>query len=214
MQSIYEKKTLWMDGYSYVTHASKHPCTLESILRLSLPDHSSSASTTNTRPHTHGLIMVYYIRLLKPPRIFTGKRRKATVKFVITVTTDLGDNFFPDDIELSSCLIDSQYRIKGLGESTKSQWRNGMRSVDVQIDIVNHPDIKWPIRLYILAKGVKESLGLSPDDIPTIIGATSDDIDLGDNREARRRVARIFPTDGPILSIWEETGESIARHIW
>ena len=156
--------------------------------------------------------MVYYIRLLKPPRIFTGKNKKATVKFVITVATDLGDAFFPGDIELVSCLIDSQSQITGL-DSANSQWRNGMRSVDVEIDIVNHPDINWPIRLYTHAQGVK-SLRLGPDEIPIIVRVNSDDIDLDNNREARRRVERPFFTDGSSLSIWEETGESIARHIW
>ena len=158
--------------------------------------------------------MVYYIRLLKPPRLFTGKKRKATVKFVVTVTTDLGDGFFPEDIELISSLMDSQHQIKGLDNYATSQWHNGMRSVDVEIDIVNHPDINWPIRVYIHAKGVKQSSKLSPEDIPTIVGATSDDIDLGNNRKARRRVERLFCTEGRNLSIWEETGESIARHLW
>lgn len=157
--------------------------------------------------------MVYYIRLLKPPRIVTGRKRKASVKVVITITTDLGDSFFPEDIELVSSLVDSHYKVEGLG-STNSQWRNGMRSVDAAIEIVNHPEINWPIRLYIHAGGVKQIVLLSQDDIPAIVPVSSDDINLGIDREVRRRVERLFNTNGPNLSIWEDTGESIARHVW
>lgn len=191
-------------------HASKQhdPCT-----STRLPTPLGVFPLQSTLDHTHGLRMVYYIRLLKPPRISTGKTRKASVKFVITITTDLGDTFFPEDVELTSYLIDSKNTAKVLA-STNIQWRNGIRSVNADIDVVNHPDINWPIRLYIHAKGVTQSLGLDPGDIPIIVQVYSDDIDLGNNREARRRVERVFGTYGPYLEIWEETGESIARHVW
>ena len=51
--------------------------------------------------------MVHYVRFLKPPRSCSLEKSQTLVKALITVTTDLGDDFLPCDLALGTCLLPS-----------------------------------------------------------------------------------------------------------
>lgn len=154
--------------------------------------------------------MVNYIRFLKPPKPSLTHHTHVTVKALITITNDLGDEFYQGDLILIAELS-SSYETP----CTQSNvvWKSGMRALWIVIELVPG-DRPWPTRLHVTTRaGIAKTITLS--DIPDVLGAWSDHFDLHAHQEADKRVERRFNfvPDGP-LSIFEETGESIARHIW
>jgi hypothetical protein len=154
-----------------------------------------------------------YIRFLKPPKI-----QDDHIKALITITSDLGETFFPEDVQLSASLRSSDdhsevYLRKAL------KWKTGMRSIPVSFDTRNC-DIEWPARLHVTLRNAALSDHFESHnngtDLPPIISAWSDNLDPPNGlKEATRTVERRFtPLSNRTLRIWEETGESIARHIW
>lgn len=154
-----------------------------------------------------------YIRFLKPPKIL-GK----TIAALITITSDLGESFFDRDVLISASIISAApdgevYLRKAF------TWKAGMRSLPISFKIEDS-DIDWPARMLVNMRNVRIpdhfEKHYSGIDLPNIISASSDLLDLPNGKmEASKTLERKFtPLSERQLSIWEETGESIARHIW
>ncbi|OCL06255.1 S-adenosyl-L-methionine-dependent methyltransferase [Glonium stellatum] len=153
-----------------------------------------------------------YIRFLKPPRV-----EKNTLKTLITITSDLGETFLPDDVFLAATLHSDDpegdiYLRKIL------KWTGGMRSLPIVFDLA-FTDLDWPIRVHVGIKGSPNSDHFEKHhnaELPSIISAWSALVDVRKGmNEAEKRVERRFTLlSNRTLSIWEETGESIARHLW
>ena len=153
-----------------------------------------------------------YIRFLKPPKVQAG-----TINALVTITSDLGESFLHKDVKLAASIRASDrhgdiYLRKAL------KWKAGMRSLPIMLEI-EQCAIGWPARLYVNLHNT--NLSDYPEkyhgaDLPEIISAWSDVLDPTQGViEASRSVERRFTSSSHgILSIWEETGESIARHIW
>ena len=155
--------------------------------------------------------MIYYIRFLKPAKLSTQKNRKATIKCMITVTTDLGDAFYPGPVELRAS-------IDGAGQnyfkaSKVFYWQRDMRALKLELS-VDYGEVNWPARLNVEAVGKLQPRELKADNLPEIVSVRSDDIDIWSDQGEKRVTERYWGTGGQSLSIWEELGESIARHIW
>jgi hypothetical protein len=156
---------------------------------------------------------MHYIRFLKPPKL-----QGSSIKTLITITSDLGESFLPDDVQLSASLRSAD----GHGEiylRKSLKWTSSSRSLSVVFNI-RDSDIEWPARVHVTQRNAplidRFEKHHNGGDLPPIISAWSDVLDPKDGiNEASKTVERRFsPLNDRILSIWEETGESIARHIW
>ena len=88
-----------------------------------------------------------------------------------------------------------------------------MRSLWVEIKDA-HASPPELLRLVVNSRCSKEANIVLSDNMPEIFGVWSDTFDR-DKNQAGSMVERRYRTDsGPERVITEETGESIARHIW
>lgn len=156
--------------------------------------------------------MVWYIRFLKTPKL-DQKGRRSHVRALITVTTDLGDDFYPADLTLHAIIVTTEYEKDWMSEWQTVKWESGMRTL--WIDIVNldaSPSVD--LRLVVNSKQSKEGHSVLLETIPEILGVWSDTFDR-DKDQASNLVERRYKTDsGHDRAVLEETGESIARHLW
>jgi hypothetical protein len=159
-----------------------------------------------------------YIRFLKTPKLLVQAGPKSAIKLVITITSDLGESFFPDDVLLAATLRSDKHDGDIYLRKTV-KWEAGMRSLPIVLEFEqNHID--WPARVHCHVRNspMSDHFERHDDgaDLASIISAWSDILDPPRGIfEAAKAVERRFtPLSNRTLSIWEETGESIARHLW
>ncbi|OOO14307.1 Methyltransferase-16 [Aspergillus oryzae] len=163
--------------------------------------------------------MVYYIRFLKTPRIQKQKAGSLSIPALICITTDLGDAFLAQDVDLvvSLSLKDSE---KVLHQEPLS-WKAGKRELAILLGPF-HPQLsQHAIVLSVAAADRRKHHPPSPDNllgnpgVPLVISGWSAPFGGTDSLVAEKLVERRFGPKGHLdLRIWEETGNSIARHIW
>lgn len=154
-----------------------------------------------------------YIRFLKVPRYQDG-----IIRATISIASDLGETFLEEDVDCTA-LICSADRDGEIYLRKRFVWKNGMRALPITFDVTSC-DIDWPIQVGI---NLKNSPIIDPfmrhmngTDLPSVCSVYSDILDPPNGiTEASRTVERRFmPLTGKVLRMWEETGESIARHLW
>jgi len=134
------------------------------------------------------------------------------------VTTDLGETFYLNDVALA-VLLCSPEQHGDIYLRRTFQWTAGMRALPINMDLTRS-DVDWPARLHVGVKGAPMSdhfeKHTNPDALPSIISVWSEPLDPSvGNLETGKRVERCFmPLSARSLNIFEDTGESIARHIW
>jgi len=160
--------------------------------------------------------MVFYIRFLKTPKFVKAKPRESPrAHAVITVSSDLGDYFYAGYLNLTV-----QVERNGVSNGNTAivlSWKNGMRALPFDVPLGKASNNKYPLRLRVSEyKAVANQLSLHR--LPSIVSGLSATFDDRDEGQAERKVERQFylEPDGGVyeLRIWEETGESIARHVW
>ncbi|TVY26851.1 UPF0665 family protein [Lachnellula hyalina] len=179
---------------------------------------------------------MHYIRFLKPPRL-VGSRRGNTplvVKAKITVTTDLGESFLWADVDLVVELTDgSGNRLLERGKGYTWKGSEGMRSLEVELLIPESrgKEAGGVLRLLVRPKedfhAVEDLERIFGDSIEHedtggtggVMAVRSMAIDIPSNQglpisTSTSMAERTFRFRNSELHIWEETGESIARHIW
>ena len=156
-----------------------------------------------------------YVRFLKTPRIVTDKTIAAPqIHCLVTITSDLGDSFFPHDAELVAELLDSKNERILVWRTVA--WAAGMRSLAVTLPL-KKSYASTPLRLRI---GTEQNLSsdtlahLSQPDSQGIVSAWSAEFNAHGVKEAAKLVERRFSIAQSVIRVWEETGESIARHLW
>lgn len=163
-----------------------------------------------------------YIRFLKTPRIIPEKgTARAHIYCLITVTSDLGDSFFPHDAELVAELIKPAPRHVPSEDDEILVWRTAAWGADMRTLAITLPLKKsyasTPLRVRV---GVEHRAqydtleALSQQDGQGIVSAWSADFNRNGVKEAVKLVERRFKIAHRVVSVWEETGESIARHLW
>ena len=169
-------------------------------------------TSIDTTDHDCLLVAMRYIRFLKVPKL-----HEHSIKAVITVTSDLGETFLDEHLELVAAvwLIGPDPHIC-LKQNLK--WKPGMRALPFTIDTTRH-NLSWPIRFHVSPIGAPESDRLHQVKkqvrLPRIISIWSDQLNPNRDDESSGTVERRFLLPNlEALSIWEETGESIARHLW
>jgi hypothetical protein len=177
---------------------------------------------------------MHYIRILKPPRLLPALPRSLTAK--ITITTDLGESFLLTNISLVVELeFEDGTSVLGAGKGREYIWRgrDGMRSLEVAVPA---PVAKGKrkiggeiVRMLVRPKDNEHAVDSfeavmkneSPhDDGGGVVAVRSIAVDISPGAKSEKiggvgMAERVFSTrKGEGVRIWEETGESIARHIW
>lgn len=150
--------------------------------------------------------MVWYIRFLKTPKI----DQNGHVRALITVTTDLGDGFYPDDLTLHATITSNE---TWMSEWRIVEWKKGMRTLWIDIGNVEaHSPVD--LRLIVNCERSFEGNGISVESMPEFLGVWSDLFGEGNSQAGGIIQRRYKPVSKVEKVIIEETGESIARHIW
>ncbi|KAL5382563.1 hypothetical protein DPSP01_006403 [Paraphaeosphaeria sporulosa] len=183
-----------------------------------------------------------YIRFLKPPRVVHDKHRpSAHVACLVTITSDLGDSFLPYSLTLSAELIqDEQYASEtGLEPDSDSdaqlpapdtllsydnvkawktfQWKEGMRSLPITLPLSRNykQDGVLVVRVGAEPKADSDDFNrMLLEDSPGVVSVWSAPFNLRRSASVARTVERRFKIGSRTHRIFEETGESIARHVW
>jgi hypothetical protein len=163
--------------------------------------------------------MVYYIRFLKTPRFQSQKAGPVTITALICITTDLGDAFLAQDIDLQVTLSSN-----GSGRilyKEDLQWKARKREIPLSLGPFSAKLCQETIVLGVTAVDPQRPSLPSSDHLldtsklPLVISGWSAPFGGAESLVAEKLVERRFrPKDQLDLRIWEETGNSIARHIW
>lgn len=157
------------------------------------------------------------VRFLKTPKVQVDNGATSLVA-IITLTTDLGETFYPHDVQLAVSLR----QVEDEGDiylRRTVQWSEGMRALNVTLDLTR-AEVDWPARLHI---GTKTNANISDrfeehsirGHLPGIVSVWSESLDPSKGNVSSHRVERRFtPLTGRSLNIFEDTGDSIARHLW
>ena len=157
-----------------------------------------------------------YIRFLKTPRIVQEKRSSApSVSCLITITSDLGDSFFPYQATLCAELC-SEGSAEALLSKTVN-WATGMRSLQITFPFNLHTTLPIHVRIGVVQKSLSDCHStLAEGHVRGVVSAWSAPLDPAKGvNQSLKLVERQFNfSSGAVIQIWEETGESIARHLW
>lgn len=173
--------------------------------------------------------MVYYTRFLKTPRTQIVKGL-VSVSALISITTDLGDAFLAEDVELQVQLIDvsdpeteskltSKSKSAAIVIDNTNKWEAGKRELKISTNSIK---IDKKISKVVLAVGPKIGGSTTLDTdlrdakrVPLVIAGWSAPFAVAQHSEAEKVIERRFVLQNDTrLRIWEETGNNIARHIW
>jgi hypothetical protein len=183
---------------------------------------------------------MHYIRILKPPRLLLASPPSLAAK--ITITTDLGESFLLVDVALVVELESEDGKIVSIPGKTKEflwKGRNGMRSLEVAIPVpllsggkgkvvepknvrmvIRPREARYAVQTYeqlLFGPPSGRNRSSEPEETGGIVAVRSMTVHLqGSEKISGVGMAeRVFLTAlGENIRIWEETGESIARHIW
>ncbi|KAK9368133.1 putative methyltransferase-domain-containing protein [Lipomyces kononenkoae] len=175
-------------------------------------------------------------------RIQSSSPSTCTISFVVTLTTDLGESFFYGNTALSVNLIASGQSSSKAVDVThaKVQWKTGMRALPIELEVsvkkierIMKNEGK-DVRFYVHVEPSDENdihLQSNDDPLPALLPITSLGFWFSGSEDPRplkdaiqyaikydganyRYVVRDIPIGTTTLKLLEETGESIARHLW
>lgn len=154
--------------------------------------------------------MVHYIRFLRTPQTEVGKKT-IDITAVVAVTTDLGDAFYSQDVDLIAEVVEANRPYNVLHSQTV-RWQAMSRALKMTVRCPGKY-VSRPARVHVTTKetnAASDSLG-----VPKILDVWSVNFPLSDNQRTEPIVERqlLLPNRSRVC-IWEETGDSIARHIW
>ena len=153
------------------------------------------------------------VRFLKTPRVYVD-HGNVLLKAVVTVTTDLGETFYPNNAELVATLR-NQEQDGDIYLRRKVVWKGGDRSVGISFHL-SHQDVEWPACLHVSVKSGANGKYTTHGFLPPIVDVWSGALNPTKGQmESGRRVERRFTSVAErTVSLLEDAGDSIARHLW
>ncbi len=152
--------------------------------------------------------MVHYIRFLSPPQVLQGQRKDFTISAVIAVTTDLGDTFLAQDIDLRCRMVEVSQKPNVLQEQP-FLWKGASLALKIAVT-VPRKHVSQFVRMHVMPAVAETVSG-----VPKVMDVWSMPFELANGQRAEPLVDReLLITGETDLKIREETGDSIARHIW
>lgn len=161
--------------------------------------------------------MVFYVRFLKAPRVQKQKGGTLCVAALVSVTTDLGDAFLAQDVDLLATLQGEDSQEPLYQEPVK--WTAGKRELPIMLGPFPEQLSRQSIVLGLNATDPRRPRPRSLDPlfetgaVPLVISGWSAPFGGPQYLSAEKLVERRLGGEMG-LRIWEETGNSIARHIW
>lgn len=157
--------------------------------------------------------MVHYIRFLRVPQVkLESNGQVARISAVLTVTTDLGESYYPRNLELIARLAFSAPPFTPI-YTWRVTWRKDNRVA--KLDLVHRPiALSQDVHLHVSTKATEDSW-VDYARIPSILDVYSHNFTLSTNGSAPDYVERRLRLTNTIsINITEAVGESIARHVW
>ncbi|WPH01140.1 Hypothetical protein R9X50_00397500 [Acrodontium crateriforme] len=153
---------------------------------------------------------MHYIRFLKTPKVHVVNNN-ISLQAVVTVTTDLGETFYPADLELVATLRDTAANGDIYLRRTIA-WRGAARSLPISLDLTRQ-DVDWPACLHVAVKSREtQYIGFLPPVVDVWSGVVNP---IKGEFESGWRVERRFTAlSERTVSLLEDAGDSIARHLW
>lgn len=155
--------------------------------------------------------MVYYIRFLKTPR-YQQQKKAVYISALVCITTDLGDDFLAEDVDLVATWV--QYPSQKVLHRGLLKWEAGSRQLPIMLGPFSSNNVVQQTACLTIQSKDAQRDTLGDHSTPLVISGCS--APFGPQSEAEKLILRtlhVADRDQP-LSIWEETGNSIARHIW
>lgn len=155
--------------------------------------------------------MVHYIRFLRTPQVADVSRKSLDVSAVVAVTTDLGDAFLSQELTLIARVIDATRNGEILC-SAEFSWKIGSRAAKISVPC----NSKVNGRLVCLQVTTRDTISACTScEVPAVVDVWSPTFHIKPRAKSEALVERRLQLTGKITAkIWEETGDSIARHIW
>lgn len=155
--------------------------------------------------------MVHYIRFLKLPKV-VNRDGKLSVKALVTITTDLGESFFNGRLTVVTSIRSTDLDYVYLQRTY--EWDPQRRALDIEVPL-KAKDVVWPVRVHVGPANGEAIDSIGSERIPAVVSIWSDNFCISGPVLENRYVKRTFALhDRSLLYIWEESTESIARHIW
>ncbi|KYG50722.1 hypothetical protein M433DRAFT_76 [Acidomyces richmondensis BFW] len=163
---------------------------------------------------------MHYIRFLKTPRIHVDGTT-VQLKAVITITTDLGETFYRDPLDLVATLASPPHDASDDGPEIFLRRRlawpgHPTRALPLSLDL-SRQDVDWPACVHIAPRGSSPSSGCDGF-LPPIVDIWSGNLNptKGHFSSGRRVERRFHPISYPSrpCALLEDAGDSIARHLW
>lgn len=158
---------------------------------------------------------MHWLRFLKPPTIVETES-SWLIRAVLTITTDLGETFFYGDAFVA-VHCQGAHELDGLAlhgfEAARIRWTPGMRALpfDIRVPKCSPRPATLSLHIVLPSKEVRKGPGSEVDGVIPVWSS----IPATETPDGRRLVWRRFDLPrGLHIKIMEETGESIARHIW
>ncbi|KAK4561101.1 hypothetical protein LTR86_005056 [Recurvomyces mirabilis] len=159
---------------------------------------------------------MHYIRFLKPPKAEV-KPGTILLKSIITITTDLGETFYPTDLDLIATLRS----IQDEGEIYLYRtipWPAHARSLPITFDLSRQQVVTWPACVHVAVQNPTNTGTTHPPSgfLPEIVDIWSGVLNPPQGLlDSGRRVERRFLSlAARRVSLLEDAGDSIARHLW
>lgn len=168
---------------------------------------------------------MHYVRLLRPPLV-EASSAGASLKIVLTVTTDLGDSFLSPREPIELAVIgavtehkDGSSRLVpvNLTQGKIPTWRAGMRVLKFDVPLPRQPVTTIQIRpssRHLTALGTSD---IFPAKHGLIMAAFADISPPASSNAVCFRSLRLPGADvaaGQTLQVEEDTGETIIRRVW
>ena len=158
---------------------------------------------------------MFYIRFLKTPAYAPSGKGVQMIKTLVTIVTDLGDDFYNRDLILKPFLLAVDGKLYQSCHRA-FRWTSGTRQQWINLEIPS-PHLAGSWRLVVTAASESDtweadSINPKEDQVLTLV---SDSFDPLQYQKAGPIVERRFLLErNNILCIKEDTANSIARHIW
>ena len=137
------------------------------------------------------------------------KQDRLHVKTLVTVTTDLGESFYNEPCHLHIAVLSSDHRLSSCWSMV--HWKPDSRVVWVESGQIPSACLQESLTLLVSSKQAIKPDVIGPD--CNILSARCE-IVLPSKLDSSTFVQRALQSSSCQLRLYEEMGESIARHVW
>ncbi|KAL9112402.1 MAG: hypothetical protein Q9227_003244 [Pyrenula ochraceoflavens] len=160
--------------------------------------------------------MVHYLRFFKPPKVYDSANGAPSITTVITIQNDLGDLFLGSTVDVEAVLLDTLSSVslqeQTICEKQVKTWQAGDMSMTFTVRLRKRYSA---LRLHMRTNVGDEADTIVPAVIPAWSATFGWGTETSPQAECFLERQFIWPGDlSTVLRVWEQTGNSIACHVW